>query len=236
MSNLLSLLLYLGAGVFVVGVVFWVFRYFTTPVPLQIPVTTAPFTTIGVVFRMLREVLLFESLFKASRWTWLCGWVFHVALLFVLLCHLRFFTNPIWGWVNAIAPYSKYGGILMFAGLVGLLIRRIVVQRVRFISTPSDYLMLLLFLCLAGSGLLMRYKFYIDLYTLQQFALGLRSFSFNELPPSAMLVVHLTMVGLLLLVFPFSKLVHAIGVFFSPSRNQRDTNRKHHRIKPQKSP
>lgn len=234
MSDLLSVLLYSGAGVFVAGVVFWVVRYFTIPVPLQIPVTTAPFTKTGVVLRMLREVLLFESLFKASRWTWLFGWVFHVALLFVLLCHLRFFTDPVWTWVSAIVPYSKYGGMLMFAALVGLLLRRIVVQRVRFISTPSDYLMLILFLCLAGSGLLMRFKFYIDLYTLQQFTLGLRSFSFNELPPSVLLVVHLAMVILLLLVFPFSKLVHAIGVFFSPSRNQRDTNRKRHHVKPQK--
>lgn len=225
MSAVVTILLYLAFGVFIIGCVFWVWRYATIPAPLNVPTMPAPTSAGGVVLRMLRETVLFESLFKASKWTWLFGWLFHASLLFVVLCHLRFFVDPVWGWVNAISPYSKYGGIVLFASLAGLLLRRIVVARVRYISVPSDYLMLMMLMCLAGSGLLMRYKFYIDLYTLRNFALGLGTFSFNNLPPSAMLVVHLLMVVLLLLVFPFSKLVHAIGVFFSPSRNQRDNSR-----------
>ena len=46
--------------------------------------------------RMAREVVLFESLFKSNKWTWMFGWLFHVALLLVLLRHLRYFTEPVW--------------------------------------------------------------------------------------------------------------------------------------------
>jgi hypothetical protein len=37
--------------------------------------------------------------------------------------------------------------------------------------------------------------------------------------------VHLGLVAALMLVFPFSKLLHAPGLFFSPTRNQADNPR-----------
>ena len=40
-----------------------------------------------------------------------------------------------------------------------------------------------------------------------------------------MLLVHLALVALLMIVFPISKLMHAPGLFFSPTRNQADTSR-----------
>jgi len=50
----------------------------------------------GVALRLTREVVFFESLFKASKWTWIFGWMFHAALLLVLLRHLRYFQQPVW--------------------------------------------------------------------------------------------------------------------------------------------
>ena len=43
-------------------------------------------------------------------------------------------------------------------------------------------------------------------------------------------IVHLLLVALLMLVFPFSKLLHAPGIFFSPSRNQVDNPREKRHI------
>ena len=81
--NLLSLayaaLFYTATAVLVVGVALKVWRYAGTPAPLKIPTTPAPTTTGGVALRMTREVVFFESLFKASKWTWLFGWLFHAA-------------------------------------------------------------------------------------------------------------------------------------------------------------
>jgi nitrate reductase gamma subunit len=39
------------------------------------------------------------------------------------------------------------------------------------------------------------------------------------------LLIHLTMVAVLMILLPFSKLLHIPGVFFSPTRNQVDNPR-----------
>lgn len=225
MSVLLGILMYCALVVFVVGVGRKVYRYASTPAPLKIPLTPAPVSSAGVVARLAREVVLFESLFKSSKFTWLFGWLFHAGLLLTLLAHLRYFTEPVWWWVALLAPLGVYGGMAMVVGLAGLLIRRIAVDRVRYISAPSDYLMLVFLLTIAGSGLLMRYGAPVDIVALKQFVRGLLSFNFNLVPGSAVLLLHLLLVVVLLLIFPFSKLLHAPGLFFSPSRNQVDNPR-----------
>jgi nitrate reductase gamma subunit len=47
----------------------------------------------------------------------------------------------------------------------------------------------------------------------------------QPLPADRILLVHLALVALLMIVFPVSKLLHAPGVFFSPTRNQVDNPR-----------
>jgi len=227
---MMSLLLYLAVVVFLIGVGRKIVQYASTPAPLKIPTTPAPTTRSGAVFRMVREVVLFESLFKASKFTWIFGWLFHAGLALALLAHLRYFTEPVWPWVALIAPFSQYAGIAMLVGLLGLLARRCCVDRVRYISAPSDYLMLLLILAIAVSGLAMRFVFHIDIVALKQFALGLWRFEFNPLPGSLSLYLHLLGVAVLLLIFPFSKLLHAPGLFFSPTRNQADNSREQRHV------
>ena len=99
MSTLFAILFYFATLVFVVGSLYRISVYTRTPAPLKIPTTPAPITTGGVVLRMMREVFLFESLFKANLWTWGLGWLFHASLALVLLRHLRYFTEPVWSWV-----------------------------------------------------------------------------------------------------------------------------------------
>ena len=54
----------------------------------------------------------------------------------------------------------------------------------------------------------------------------------RPLPVDAPLLIHLSLVIVLMLIFPFSKLLHAPGVFFSPTRNMRDTPREHRHVTP----
>ncbi len=230
MGIILGVLLFTTAIVFLVGTLRRIYRYASTPAPLKIPTTPAPTTRSGVVLRLGREVVFFESLFKASKWTWLFGWVFHAGLFFVLLAHLRYFTEPVWSWVVVLSQYSRFFGMMMMFGLTGLLLRRILVDRVRYISAPSDYLMLLFIMAIAGSGLTMRYGFHANIVQVKEFALSLRSLSFGALSFNPILALHLVLVALLMLIFPFSKLLHAPALFFSPSRNQVDNPRERRHI------
>jgi nitrate reductase gamma subunit len=235
MSTLFAILFYFATLVFVVGSLYRISVYTRTPAPLKIPTTPAPTTTGGVVLRMMREVFLFESLFKANLWTWGLGWLFHASLALVLLRHLRYFTEPVWSWVAFIQPFGMYAGITMVLGVAGLWARRIFVERIRYISTPSDHLMLALFLAIGVSGLVMRFVVHGDVIAVKGFMLGLMHFAWlhsdvQALPSSIGLYVHLSLVALLMMIFPISKLLHAPGLFFSPSRNQADNPREKRHI------
>jgi nitrate reductase gamma subunit len=221
-SVIYAVLFYAATAILIVGLGFKIKQYWQTPSPLKIPVTPAPQTQSGVAFRLLREVVIFESLFKSNKWIWLFGWVFHAALAVALLRHFRYFTEPVWDWVVLVQPFGVYAGFAMMLGLTGLLLRRILVPRVRYITSPSDILFLVLLLSIGGTGLSMKYVAHTDIIALKAFMLGLMYFDWQPLPQDPNLLIHLGLVITLMIVFPFSKLLHAPGVFFSPSRTQAD--------------
>ena len=232
LTTICTLALYAAAAVLVAGLFHKIVQYARTPAPLKIPTTPAPVTRSGVVARVAREVVLFESLFKASKWTWLFGWIFHAALLVVLVGHLRYFTEPVWlpaALVQGIAPYA---GLAMVAGLAGLWARRFLVDRVRYISAPSDHLMLALLVAIGATGVAMRFGVHTDIVALKAFALGLVRLDWQPLPTDGVLLLHIALVAALMAVFPFSKLLHAPGVFFSPTRNQPDDPRERRHVTP----
>jgi nitrate reductase gamma subunit len=225
-----ALLFYAATAILVVGVAMKIRSYLRTPAPLKIPTTPAPTTGGGVALRMAREVVLFESLFKSNKWTWIFGWTFHAALLLVLLRHVRYFQQPVWDVIAFIQPFGTYAGFAMVAGLAGLWARRFLVDRVRYISTPSDHLHLTLLVAIGASGLGMRFAAHTDIVALKAFMLGLMRLDWQPLPADPALLVHLTLVALLMIVFPISKLMHAPGLFFSPTRNQADNARESRHI------
>ncbi len=231
-SIVFAVLFCIATAMLLGGLALRIADYARTPAPLKIPTTPAPVTRGGVVLRMVREVVFFESLFKGSLWTWLFGWLFHASLLLVLLRHLRYFTEPVWGWVVLVQPFGILAAFGMLAGLAGLLARRVFVERIRYISTPSDYLMLVLLAAIAASGLAMKYFFPTDVVAVKAFFLGLMRFDWQPLPPDPMLYLHLATVVALMIVFPFSKLLHAPGLFFSPTRTMVDDPREARHLAP----
>ena len=85
--------------------------------------------------------------------------------------------------------------------------------------------MLALILAIAVSGLLMKYIWHTDIVALKSYMLGLMSFQIETLPADPLLLIHLGLVICLMIIFPISKLLHAPGLFFSPTRNQADNPR-----------
>jgi len=230
LTILFASLFYFATATIVIGVGYKVWQYATTPAPLKIPTMPAPVTKSGVVLRMAQEVVLFKSLFKSNIWIWIFGWIFHFALLLVLLRHLRYFTEPVWWWVNLIQPFGKYAGYAMVMGPLGLLTRRFLVARVRYISAPSDYLMLVLIIAIGLTGLAMKYITHTDIVAVKAFMLGIMYFDIQPMPTDLLFIAHLALVIMLMLIFPFSKLLHVPGVFFSPTRNQVDNPREQRHI------
>ena len=144
----------------------------------------------------------------------------------------RYFTEPVWSWVAFAQPFGMYAGFVMAAGLAGLWARRFLVERIRYISTFSDHLMLALLLAIAATGLGMKFLMHTDIVGVKTFFLGLMAFDIQPLPAHPGLYIHLFCVALLMIVFPFSKLLHAPGIFFSPTRNQTDNPREARHLAP----
>lgn len=232
MTTFFAILFYLAFAIFVVGLAYKIYDFARTPAPLSIPTTPAPTTTTGVVLRMAREVVLFESLFKGNLWIWLFGWMFHMGLFLVLARHLRYFISDVPGWLVFIQPFGKYAAFMMVAGLLGLWGRRFFVERIRYITTPSDHLWLAVLVGIGVTGAAMTFVSHVDVVAVKAFFLGLMRFDIQPLPEHPALFIHLFLVALLMLLFPFSKLLHAPGVFFSPTRNQADTPREKRHLAP----
>ncbi len=224
-----GVLFYVAMAIFAVGLIGKMVQFARTPAPLRIPTMPAPLSKSGAAGRMAREVVLFESLFRSDKWLWLFAALFHVSLWLVLLRHARYFLSPewdvIWDVVVLVQPFGLYAAFALLTGLLALLVRRLVLERIRYITSPSDILLLLLLLCIGVSGALMTFIVHTDIVALKQFFVGLLTFSLQPLPMDALLLVHLFCVATLMIVFPFSKLLHAPGVFFSPTRNQCDNAR-----------
>lgn len=218
----------------------------------------SPSSTLGVVGRMALEVLLFRSLFRNTRMglaggsrvvyqsdklLWLGALAFHWAFLVIFLRHLRFFLDPTpwlvtflerWdGFFQLTAPVFLLTDAVILVALLYLLGRRLLETQVRYISLPSDYFALFLLVGVAVSGIFMRYITKIDLIKAKELSLGLVTFR-PALPEGIGLpfYIHLFLVSLLFIYFPFSKLVHMGGVFLSPTRNLANNNRMRRHVNP----
>lgn len=232
-SIFFTVLFYISLLIFVIGMAAKIIQYWLTPVPLKIPIAPAPLTQTGVVMRIFSEVVLFASLFKSNKWTWLFGWLFHFGLLLVLIRHIRYFWPGDLPDIFLLTQPFKYAAFALVIGLIGLIARRIFIERIRYISAPSDYLMLILILIIGISGVVMTFtNNHTDILMVKNFASGLLVFNWSNLPTEIHFLVHLFLALVLLMIFPISKLLHVPGVFFSPTLNQVDNSRLKRHISP----
>ena len=263
---------YAGFFIFLSGVVYRFLVWSRSPVPFRIPTTCGqqnslqwikaspfenPYNTAGVVGRMALEVLLFRSLFRntkaefkdgrpvygGAKWLWLAGLVFHWSFLFIVLRHLRFFSDPVPSAINLLAgldglfmtgiPTIYLTDAFFLISLTYLFLRRVAIPQLRYLSLPSDYFPLLLILTVGLSGFFMRHAYKVDLLRVKELALGLALFR-PQIPGEIGVIfyLHLFLVSVLLAYFPMSKLVHMGGVFLSPTRNLANDSRMRRHVNP----
>jgi len=234
LTALFVVLGYAALAIFLFGVLAQVWKYGVTPAPLKIPQNPSPVTAAGVPVRVLSEVVLFKSLFKSNRVIWLAGYVFHIGLLLVLIKHFRFVFASIPAGLSYFDTFEMYPGIIMMGGLGLLFLLRLVVDRNMFISVMTDYFLIILLVSIALTGTLAKHFYRVDLVQVKEFMMGLVSFNpmAKDFPSETIFIVHFSLVLLLLAYFPFSKLMHSAGVFFSPTRNQVDNSREKRLVAP----
>jgi nitrate reductase gamma subunit len=214
----------------------------------------------AVAVRVLSEVLFFRSLFRntlvrrktdgmpvqgSDKWLWLGAVAFHWPLFIIVLRHLRYALEPVPGAVEALiaaddlfhigtGPAGIYAtNIVVALALAYLVTRRLVVSSVRYISLFQDYFLVLLVAAVAASGMAVRYVTGADLLTVKRYAMGLLTFSPDAgSDPGFFFSLHITLVSVLAAAIPHSKIVHALGVFLSPTRNMAGDSRRRRHVNP----
>lgn len=264
---------YIAVLTFIVGFVAKIVGWGRSPVPFRITTTCgqqksldwiksdnleSPHTTMGVIGRMFLEIVFFRSLFRntsveltgekrlvywPSLLLWLAGLVFHWSFLVVVLRHLRFFMDPVPGFINFIerldgmfqvgVPVFYMTSFFILVSLAFLFARRIFDAKIRYISLPADYFALILLLAIVVSGIFTRHVFKTDIVEVKKLAVGLLTLR-PSMPEGIgfWFYVHLFCISTLLAYFPFSKLMHFPGVFMSPTRNMTANSREHRHVNP----
>jgi nitrate reductase gamma subunit len=209
-----------------------------------------PTTTSGVVIRMFLEIVAFRSLFRNTRmavksdgritynleiFLWLGALAFHYAFLTTIVRHMRFFLEPVpicLQWLEKVDSFFQIGlpvvymsGVVLLAAVVYLLLRRLLISKVRYISIASDFFPLFLIGGIAFTK--------VDIINIKTLTMGL--VTFHPVVPegiSGLFYVHLFFVSVLLVYFPFSKLMHMGGIFLSPTRNMTTDTRARRHVNP----
>lgn len=221
----------------------------------------SPHTTGAVILRMFFEIVTFRSLFRNTRmrfreggqiaydleiWLWLAALAFHYAFFVVVVRHLRFFLEPVPMAVQLLQkvdtflqigqPVISISSFVLLGAVFYLFIRRIYLPNIRYISLASDYFPLFLIIGIAFTGILMRYVTKVDIVAAKEVTYGLVSFHFASMETmksvGGIYYVHLFFVSVLLMYFPFSKLMHLGGVFLSPTRNLPNNTRAVRHVNP----
>lgn len=226
----------------------------------------APHSTLEVIGRMILEIFAFRSLFRntemslkqfpegprlvygSTKWLWLGAIVFHYSFFVIVMRHLRFFVEPVPqcitfmqsmdGLMDIGVPVLYMSSIGLLVGVTYLLIRRLFIPQVNYISLVADYFPLILILGIGTTGFLLRHSgARVDITKVKELMISIVSFN-PTLPEGigALFFLHLFLVSILLIYFPMSKLMHLGGVFLSPTRNMANNNRAVRHVNPWNSP
>jgi len=227
---IMQILPYITLVVFTFGVLFRLGRWAGSRIVHNITLAPFPQRNSQVLGIFAAEVIFFRSLFSSDRPLWAGAWLMHMALFGAIGGHLVgiYFLGKQFVYLGMSEHLSEQmsallgtsAGLALLAGLVYLLIRRLTVQKVKEVTGTSDYLQLVLLLAIVVVGNIMR-LFEHDLGIAYAPAkdyvahlLMLKPLPMDHLAiTTPFFVLHLLFVQILLMVFPFSKLMHVFGMF-----------------------
>ncbi|GBF35689.1 sulfite reduction-associated complex DsrMKJOP protein DsrM [Desulfocucumis palustris] len=226
---ILQILPYVTGAVFTIGILYRLGRWARARIVHNITLSPFPKTNTEVATVFGTEVIFFRSLFKSDFALWIGAWFMHIALFSIIGGHVMgiYFLGKQFVYIGMSEGLSEFMsnllgttfGIIMFIALLYLLYRRFAIQKVREVTVTSDYLHLILLISIVAVGNIMRLipdwgihyepvKEYVTyLVTLQPVPAE------AEVLHTPLFAVHLLLVQILLMVFPFSKLMHVLGMF-----------------------
>ncbi len=224
---------YIALAIFIIGIIYKIYSWLKSPVPASIGIYQDSTSVTDAIKNIIIDVITFRPIlrFKGNLTLWLGAWFFHLALIFTLTGHFAFFSGfyEKYPQVEALRPIFKgFVTVVLPITLIYLLIRRLVHPDMRYISTGADYFALLLLLGIAFSGIGITYTLPEEAkLEIKNYVVGILTFNPIEMPPYPVFWVHYTLVLILLIYFPFSKLMHLFGAWITPTKTSYLSTKSH---------
>ncbi len=222
-----GVMVYIAVAVFIGGSIYRIVKWLRTPKSkVHQGMFPQPGSAAGRFLKMGKDSLVFPQVLDNDRWMWFFVFGMHLAGIGLFFAHLRllFEITPLYNALGAVGMERLANwaggaiGISLFIAFTYFLLRRFK-SPYRELSVPEDYLLLVLILMLVLLGDHLRLTQPFDITAYREYMSSL--LHFNPSFPSVIalkaskwvLVGHIFTANLLLIYFPFSKLVHSIGGF-----------------------
>ncbi len=218
---------YIALAIFILGIIYKLYTWAKSPTPIPIGIYQDSTSAASAIKHIILDIIFFRPLlrFSGNYTLWLGSWLFHITLLLIILDHVRLLLHiPISPMLRITLKLSI--AALIIITLLYLLIRRIVFKDLRFISTPADYFVLLLLLGITISGYIM-VSTGVNLAAVKYYILSILSFKPVTVELPAIFWIHYTLVLILLIYFPFSKLMHLFGALVPPTKTSYHKTKAH---------
>lgn len=185
--------------VFIAGVVLRLFEIFSLGRKHNFAVAKGDPMKGGLREMWRRSIPADKASFQRSMFTMVAGYVFHIGLfvvIFLLAAHIALIKSIIgFGWPNLSTPVVDAFAVVTMLALIAVLIHRLRHPVKRFLSTPTDYV--------------------VWAATFAPLLTGYMAYHHLLLSPQLMLGIHILSVEFLLVIFPFTKLMHTFTLFLS---------------------
>ncbi len=183
------------------------------------------------IYNIFKRAFTFSPTYSADRFLWITAALFLVGLFSSVLLH-TFINYPLttlvpsslglpglWTFIG-LSEATREGfsyilgtisAVLVVLTVAVFLVRRFMIQEVRYLSTFQEYSSLIYLLIIVSLGAYMRLLDLIDHGQLKAYISGL--YYINPVPPpsSTIFFVHITLAQFYLMTLPFSKAAHSMG-------------------------
>ncbi|MFC2005170.1 respiratory nitrate reductase subunit gamma [Chloroflexota bacterium] len=222
-----GILVYISIAVFFIGITFRLYEWLIVP-RSRIKLGIFPQKGHGAArwLNLAKDSFLFPQVVDIDRTMWAFVMLLHLAGVAAFVGHLRL-INEFTPLANALGSQGMEQFSLLTGGAVGIIllvtILYLLIRRFKSpykdLSTPEDYFLLLLILVVVLMGNHLRFFGDVPVSAYREYIRSL--LSFNPYFPTVLatsttkwsLVTHVLFSDMLLIYFPFSKLVHFVGTF-----------------------
>jgi len=211
---------YIAAAVFVVGMAYRIRSWWMRPRAKAV-IFPAASSSLATATKVGGDILLFLKTLKGSKALWAMAYFFHLGLALALVGHFRTITEVRWFWNlfgidkdstidDVTFVLGAIAGLFLLLGGLFLLARRLT-PKWRVLSLFEDYFALVLLLAIIVTGSFMRFVTSPELEEIRDYTTSVLTFRPEATVSDPLFLTHFLLVLVLIIYFPFSKLVHLIS-------------------------